>query len=103
MRNIKKKEVSFERLTASKLYKVNIIAIAGKYESLPLTITTYASPKPPHSLIFVNADLYSISISWSPPPMLVPGENAIEYNVRYSMMDINGSSTIVGSEKIQVL
>lgn len=101
MRDIKGKEISFERLTASKLYKVNIMAIAGEYESLPLTTTAYTSPKPPHSLIFVNADLFSISISWSPPPMLGPGENVIEYNVRYSLMDNNGSSAIVGSKKIQ--
>ena len=99
MRDIKGKEISFERLTASKLYKVNIMAIAGEYESLPLTTTAYTSPKPPHSLIFVNADLFSISISWSPPPMLGPGENVIEYNVRYSVMDNNGSSAIVGSKK----
>lgn len=101
MHYVKVKEVLFRRLSASTLYKLKVVAIAGKYKSLPSTITSNTSPKPPHTLIFVNADLYSISISWSPPLMLARGENVIEYHVRYFIMDFNGSVTIVGSQKIQ--
>ena len=101
MKNVKAKEVSFGRLNSSTSYNINVVAIAGKYESIPSIITTYTSPKPPHTLVFVSAELHSVSISWSPPPMLATGEVVNEYFVKYSRMDMNGSRIIVGTQKIQ--
>ena len=100
MKTVNGKEVTFGRLDASTLYKVEVVAIVGKYESLPTSMTSHTSPKPPHSLNFVNADLHSVAISWS-PPNFGTGEIVKENLVKYSIMDLNGSRVMAGTQKIQ--
>ena len=67
---------------------------------LPATLSVNTSPRAPHSLRLVKVGYNNVSITWS-APRTGKGEKAMEYLVKYQIMDVNGSSPMQGTEKIQ--
>ena len=70
------------------------------HKSLPTTLTSNTSPKPPHSLRLVKVGYSNVSFTWS-APNTGNGERILEYLVKYNTMDTNGSKSVQGTEKIQ--
>ena len=70
------------------------------HNSLPATLKVYTSPRAPHSLRLVKVSYSNASITWS-APLTGNGEKIMEYLVKYQIMDVNGSSPVQGTEKIQ--
>ena len=70
------------------------------HKSLPTTLTSNTSPKPPHSLRLVEVGYSNVSFTWS-VPNTGNGERIVEYLVKYNTMDANGSRSVQGTEKIQ--
>ena len=70
------------------------------HKSLPTTLTSHTSPKPPHSLRLVKVGYSNVSLAWSAPNTGI-GETIVEYLVKYNTMDTNGSRSVQGTEKIQ--
>ena len=69
------------------------------HTSLPATLRGNTSPRAPH-LRLVKAGYNKVSIKWSAPHS-GNGEKVIEYLVKYQIMDVNGSSSVQGTGKIQ--
>ena len=70
------------------------------HKSLPSTLISNTSPKPPHSLRLVKVGYSNVSFIWS-APNIGNGEGIVEYLVKYNTMDTNGSRSVQGTEKIQ--
>ena len=70
------------------------------HNSLPATLKVNTSPQAPHSLRLVKVSYSNASITWS-APLIGNGEKIMEYLVKYQIMDVNGSSSVQGTEKIQ--
>ena len=106
--------MEFKNLYPSALYTIAVQAVvitnivdkttnisqAVVHNSLPASLSVKTSPRAPHSLRIVKVGYSNASITWS-APLTGNGEKFIEYLVKYQIMDVNGSSTVQGTEKIQ--
>ena len=104
----------FLNLRPSTTYEVNVEAVVILdevdkttnetkeivHKSLPTTLTSHTSPKPPYSLRLVKVGYSNVSFTWS-APNIGNGEGIVEYLVKYNTMDTNGSRSVQGTEKIE--
>ena len=108
---VKSQVVSFEDLLSAESYMIKVVAIIppeqfntsfGKvsisHQSFPASINVYTSPKPPSNLLVGKVDLHSISITWV-APKIAKGSTITEFLVKYVVLNNEGNSSIIGTEK----
>ena len=75
---------------------------AATSKSSPAYIQLLTLPSPPPAPTLLNVSYHYCFINWSPPTKLADGASITDYQVKYTIMNNNGSKIIYGTGMVQL-